>query len=76
MMGVFAGEKKELVGIELLGLLAVQSAEEQFELMLELFVEVGLLVQAGQELADQPMGGFDVVGQWGFGIEGRHAMST
>jgi hypothetical protein len=44
--------------------------------MLELLVEVGLLVQAGQELADQPVGGFDVVGQRGVGIEGRHTIIT
>ena len=71
-----SGEEQELVGVELLGLLAVEPAEEEFELMLELLVEMGLPVQAGQQLADEPVGGLDVVGQRGVGIEGRHAVLT
>ena len=38
-----AGEEQELGGVELLGLAAVALAEELFELVLELLVEVGLL---------------------------------
>jgi hypothetical protein len=70
------GEEPELVGVELLGLLAVKLAEEQLELMLELLVEVGLVVQAGQQLADEPVGRLDVVGQRGLGIGRRHATLT
>ena len=60
-----AGEEQELVGVELLGLLAIEPSEEQFELMLEFFVEVGLLVQALEQFADEPVGGLDVLGQRG-----------
>jgi hypothetical protein len=60
-----AGEEQELIGVELLGLLAIESVEEKFELVLELFVEMGLLVQADQQLADEPVGGLDVLGQRG-----------
>ena len=43
-----AGEEQELGGVELLGLAAVALAQELFELVLELLVEVGLL---GERLA-------------------------
>ena len=58
-------EEQELVGVELLGLAAVEPAEELFELVLELFVEVGLLAEGREQLADEPVGGLEVVGQWG-----------
>ncbi len=71
-----AREEQELVGVELLGLLAVEPAEELFELVLEFFVEVGLLAEAVEQLADEPVGGLDVVGQRCVGIDGRHTINT
>jgi hypothetical protein len=71
-----AGEEQELVGIELLGLLAVEPPEELFELVLEFLAEMGLLVEALRQLADEAVGGLDVLGQWGVGIDGRHALIT
>jgi hypothetical protein len=65
-----------LIGVELLGLLAIEPAEEKFELVLEFLVEVGLLVQALEQLANEPVGGLDVLGQRGVGIDGRHAINT
>ena len=59
-----AGEEQELVGVELLALAAVALAEELFELMLELGVEVGLLAEGLDQLADEPVGGVEVVGEW------------
>jgi hypothetical protein len=65
-----------LVGVELLGLLAIEPAEEEFELVLELFVEMGLLMQALEQLADEPVGGLDVLGQRSVGIDGCHTINT
>jgi hypothetical protein len=64
-----AGEEQELIGVELLGLLAIEPLEEKFELVLEFLVEVGLLVQALEQLADEPVGGLDILGQWGVGVD-------
>ena len=44
--------------------------------MLEFLVEMGLLVEALQQLADEAVGGLDVLGQWGVGIDGRHVLIT
>jgi hypothetical protein len=58
-------EEQELVGVEFLGLAAIELAEELFELVLEFFVEVGLLAEGRDQFADEPVGGFEVVGKWG-----------
>ena len=71
-----AREEQELVGVEFLGLPAVEPAEELFELVLELFVEVGLLAERREQLADEPVGGLEVVGEWGVGVDRRHTIST
>ena len=70
------GEEQELVGVELLGLAAVEPAEELFELVLEFVVEVGLLAEGLEQLADEPVGGLEVVGQWGVEFDRRHALNT
>ncbi len=57
----FLGEEQELSGVDLLGLLAVALAEELFELVLELLVEMELLAQRLEQLADELMGRFQVV---------------
>ena len=64
-----AREEQELVGVELLGLAAVEPAEELFELVLELVVEVGLLAEGREQLADEPVGGLEVVGEWGVELD-------
>ena len=69
-------EEQELVGVELLGLAAVEPAEELFELVLEIVVEVGLLAEGREQLADQPVSGLEVVGKWGVGVDRRHTIST
>ena len=69
-----AGEEQELGGVERLGLAAVALAEELFELVLELLVEVGLLGERLQQLADELMAGLEVGGQ--FAGRGRHAIIT
>jgi hypothetical protein len=69
-------EEQELVGVELFGLPAVEPAEELFELILEVGVEVGLLTKGREQLADQPVGGFEVVGEWGVDLDGRHTINT
>ena len=56
-------EEQELVGVDLLGLLAVALAQELFELVLELGDEVGLLPQGLGQLADLAVGGVEVVGE-------------
>ena len=71
-----ACEEQELGGVELLRLLAVKSTQELLELMLEFLVEMGLLPERLQQLADQPVGGLDIVGEWGFGADGNHTLST
>jgi hypothetical protein len=47
-----------------LALLAVALAKELFELVLELLVEMDLLAERRQQLADDLMGGFQVVRKW------------
>ena len=59
-----AGEEQELSGVDRLGLAAVPLAEELFELVLELLVEMRLLGERLQQLADELMGGLEVVGEW------------
>ena len=71
-----ACEEQELVGVDLLGLPAVEPAQELFELVLELAVEVGLLAERREQLADQPVGGLDVVGQREIGVDRRHTINT
>jgi hypothetical protein len=72
----FACKQQELVGVERLGLAAVEPAEELFELMLELVVEVGLLAEGLDQLADEPVGGLDVVGKWDVGVGRQHTINT
>ena len=60
----FLGEEQELSGVDPLGLLAVALAEELFELVLELLVEMDLLAQRLQQLADELMGRFQIVWEW------------
>jgi hypothetical protein len=57
------GEEPELCGVDPLALLAVAVVEELFELMLELLVEMDLLVERGEQLTDELMGRFEVVGE-------------
>ena len=57
----FLGEEQELSGVDPLALLAEAVAEELFELVLKLLVEMELLVQRGEQLADELMGRFQVV---------------
>ena len=71
-----AREEQELVGVELLGLPAVEPAEELFELVLEFGVEVGLLAEGLEQLADEPVGGLEVVGKWGVEFDRRHTINT
>ena len=58
------GEEQQLRGIDALGLGAVALAQELFELMLEAGVEMELLGERLQQLADELVGGFEVVGEW------------
>ena len=58
------GEEQELTGVNPLALPAVALAEELFELMLELGVEMNLLGERLQQLADELMGRLEVVGEW------------
>ena len=58
------GEEQELSGIDALALPAVALSEELFELMLELGVEMNLLGERLQQLADELMGRLEVVGEW------------
>ena len=44
--------------------------------MLELGVEVGLLAEGREQLADEPVGGLEVVGEWGVGVDRRHTINT
>ena len=60
----FLSEEQELSGVDPLALPAVALAEELFELMLEFGVEMNLLAERLQQLADELMGRFDVVGEW------------
>ena len=58
------GEEQELSGVDPLALRAVALAEELFELVLELVVEMDLLAERLQQLADELMGRFQVVREW------------
>ena len=60
----FLGEEQELSGVDPLALPAVALAEELFELMLEFGVEMKLLAERLQQLADELMGRLEVVGEW------------
>ena len=60
----FLGEEQELSGVDPLALPAVALAEELFELMLEFGVEMDLLAERLQQLADELMGRLEVVGEW------------
>jgi hypothetical protein len=60
----FLGEEQELSGVDPLALPAIALAEELFKLMLELGVEMNLLAERLQQLADELMGRLDVVGEW------------
>jgi hypothetical protein len=59
----FLGEEQELSGVDLLALPAVALAEELFELMLELLIEMDLLVERREQLADELMRRFQVIGE-------------
>src|SRR6516165_255625 len=59
-----AGEEQELGRVDPLGLRAIALAEELFELVLELLVEMDLLRQRLEQLADELMGRLQVVGEW------------
>jgi hypothetical protein len=58
------GEEQELSWVDLLALAAVAVAEELFELMLELGVEMELLGERLQQLADELVGRLEVIGEW------------
>src|SRR3954471_10576390 len=58
------GEEQEPGGVDPLALPAVALAEELFDLVLELGVEVDLLGERLQQLADELMGRLEVVGEW------------
>jgi len=58
----FLGEEQELSGVDPFALPAVALAEELFELMLEFRVEMDLLAERLQQLADELMGRLEVVG--------------
>jgi hypothetical protein len=58
------GEEQELSGVDPLALPAIALAEELFELMLEFGVEMNLLAERLQQLADELMGRLEVVGEW------------
>ncbi len=75
-LGDLLREEPELAGVELLALPAVEPAEDLFELVLEVGVEVGLLAERGEQLADEPVGTLDVLGQRGVGIEGCQTAVT
>ena len=72
----FACKQQELVGVDRLGLAAVEPAEELFELMLELVVEMGLLAEGLDQLADEPVGGVEVVGKCYVGVDRHHTINT
>ena len=58
------GEEQELSGVDPLALLAIALAKELFELVLELLVEMDLLTERLQQLADELMGRFQIAGEW------------
>ena len=58
------GEEQKLSGVDPLALLAIALAKELFELVLELLVEIDLLAERLQQLADELMGGFQIAGEW------------
>ena len=69
-------KSKSWSGSSFSDLRAVELAEELFELVLELVVEVGLLAEGLDQLADEPVGGLEVVGEWGVGVDRRHTLNT
>ena len=71
-----AAKSKSWSGSSFSDLLAVAPAEELFELVLELGVEVGLLAEGLEQLADEPVGGLEVVGEWGVEFDRRHTINT
>jgi hypothetical protein len=69
-------EEQEPVGIELFGFTAIEPPEGLFELMLEIGVEMGLLAEGLDQLADEPVSGLEVVGEWGVEFDRRHTINT
>lgn len=69
-------KEQELVGVELLGLLAVELAEELLELMLEFVVEMGLLAERREQFTNQPVGTLEVVRERGVSVGDRHTIDT
>ena len=65
-------EEQELIGVDLLALLAEALPQELFELVLEPGDEVALLPQGLRLLADLAVGGVEVVGE--SGVAGRHTL--
>jgi hypothetical protein len=63
-------EEQELIGVDLLALLAVPLPEELLELVLEPGDEPALLPQRLRLLADLAVGRVEVVGECG--VAGRH----
>ena len=63
-------EEQQLIGVDLLALLAVAVAQQSLELVLEPGDELGLLPQGVRLLADLAVGRVDVVGECG--VAGRH----
>lgn len=57
-------EEQELGRVGPLALAAVALPQELFELVLELLDEVVLLAQGREQLADEPVSGVEVVGEW------------
>ena len=69
-------KSRSLVGVELLGLLAVEPAESCSSWCWSLSLRWVCWCKLDQQLADDPVGGLDVVGEWGVEIEGRHTLLT
>jgi hypothetical protein len=65
-------EEQELIGIDLLALLAEALPQELFELVLEPGDELALLPQSLRLFADLAVGGVEVVGECG--VAGRHTL--
>ena len=71
-----AREEQELAGVELFGLPAVDLPKKLLELVLKFFAEMRLLAERRQQLADEPVSGFEIFGKWHVGVDGRHAIHT
>lgn len=65
-------EEQELIGVDLLPLLAEALPQERFELVPEPGDEVALLPQGLRLFADLAVGGVEVVGECG--VAGRHTL--